>query len=229
MPWPTCANLRDWEQDIEEAGLYQSYRDLFGDPFAGSFAILPPDLSQPPLTLPFPRGDVWRFTGGFHGGWGNGSAWAAVDFAPPAEAGQGGGCFQSSYPITAAARATIARLETGVIVLDLDFDGDEGSGWTLLYLHLDRQDSLQAGQTVEAGSILGYASCAGGFSTATHLHLARRYNGEWLPADCNRCPPEVTVPAFVMSGWKVVGLGSQLLSGLHGQHKRQSQHRGRAR
>ena len=205
--------VADWEQDIEEDGLYRSYRQLFGDPFAGAFPTVPPDLSQPRLTLPFPRGDVWRFTGGFHGGWGNGSAWAAVDFAPPAETGQGGGCYVSSYPITAAAGGTIARLETGVVVLDLDFDGDEGSGWTLLYLHLDRPESLQEEQTVEAGSILGYASCAGGFSAATHLHLARRYNGEWLPADCNRCPPEATVPAFVMSGWKVVGLGNQLYQG----------------
>ena len=54
---------------------------------------------------------------------------------------------------------------------------------------------------------------AGGFSTATHLHIARRYNGEWLPADCNRCPVGADAPPFVMSGWKVVGLGSQLYQG----------------
>ena len=66
---------------------------------------------------------------------------------------------------------------------------------------------------VEAGNIIGYPSCLGGFTTATHLHIARRYNGEWLPADCNRCPRGVTAPPFVMSGWKVIGLESQLYQG----------------
>ena len=210
------ANMRsvaDWKRDIEEAGLYRTYRDLFGDPFTGAQPTVPTHLRQPDLTLPFPKGDVWRFTGGFHGGWGNGSAWAAVDFSPPDEEGQGAYCYVSSFPITAVARGTIARLDEGLVVQDLDQDGDEGSGWTILYLHLDRHDSLQEGQTVEAGNILGYASCSGGFSTATHLHIARRYNGEWIPADCIRCPPAMTIPPFVMSGWKVVGLGSQLYQG----------------
>ena len=65
----------------------------------------------------------------------------------------------------------IARLDEGVVILDLDGDGDEGSGWTLLYLHITRHDALAEGQPVEAGNILGYASCLGGYSTATHLHL----------------------------------------------------------
>ena len=101
----------------------------------------------------------------------------------------------------------------GVVLLDLDGDGDEGSGWTLLYLHITSHDALAEGQAVEVGNILGYASCLGGYSTATHLHFARLYNGEWLPADCNRCPAATTVPPFVMSSWKVVGLGSQLYQG----------------
>ncbi len=208
------AQLRDvdqWELDVGEGGLYATYRRLFGDPFAGALQVMPADLLQPALTLPFPRGDVWRFTGGFHGGWGKGSAWSAVDFAPPDE--ETGWCYTSAFPVTAIASGIVARMGDGLIVLDLDEDGDEGSGWTILYLHINPHDALREGQTVEAGNILGYTSCAGGYSTATHLHIARRYNGEWIPADCNRCPAGTVVPPFVMSNWKVVGLGNQLYQG----------------
>ena len=99
------------------------------------------------------------------------------------------------------------------MILDLDEDSDEATGWTILYLHIDHSNMLEEGQLVEAGNILGYASCLGGVTNATHLHIARRYNGEWLPADCNRCPPGVAVPPFVMSDWRVVGLDSQLYQG----------------
>ncbi|MCY3834802.1 MAG: LysM peptidoglycan-binding domain-containing protein [Chloroflexi bacterium] len=201
-----------WEADIGEAGLYETYRRLFGDPFAGAQETTPSDLRQPELTLPFPRGDAWRFTGGFHGGWGNGSAWSAVDFAPPDDE-PSGWCYTSSFPVTAIARGMIVALGDGLIVLDLDGDGNAGSGWTIVYLHVNPHDALRIGQTVSVGNILGYASCSGGFSTATHLHIARRYNGEWIPADCNRCPAGVSVPPFVMSNWRVVGLGSQLYQG----------------
>ena len=201
-----------WEMEVGETGLFETYQRLFGDPFADAQETGTAELLQPLLTLPFPRGDIWRFTGGFHGGWGNGSAWSAVDFAPPDDE-RASWCFTSSFPITAIAAGIIARIDDGVIVLDLDGDGNEGSGWTILYLHVSPHDALQEGQVVDVGNILGYTSCAGGFSTATHLHIARRFNGEWIPADCNRCPQGVAVPPFVMSNWKVVGLGSQLYQG----------------
>ncbi len=206
-------SVADWRQASSEAGINETYRRLFGDPPQLAHETVPTELRQPELTLPFPRGDVWRFTGGFHGGWGNGSAWAAVDFSPPRSAGQGGACFTANYPTTAVARGAVARLDEGVVILDLDEDSDEGTGWTILYLHIDHSDLLEEGQLVEAGNILGYASCLGGVTNATHLHIARRFNGEWLPADCNRCPPGVNVPPFVMSDWKVVGLASQLYQG----------------
>lgn len=204
-------DVDQWEIDVSETGIYSTYRRLFGDPSADSRKTTPENLRQPELTLPFPRGDAWRFTGGFHGGWGNGSAWAAVDFAPPDETTRW--CYTSAFPVIAVASGLVVRLGDGLVVLDLDLDGDEGSGWTILYLHVSPHDALREGEAVDAGNILGYASCAGGFSTATHLHIARRYNGEWIPAHCNRCPARVAVPPFVMSDWKVVGLGSQLYQG----------------
>ena len=206
------AGSEEWAAGIIETGLQNTYRRLFGDPFKDAFEIVPSNLRQPELTLPFPKGDIWRFTGGFHGGWGNGSAWAAVDFAPPDEVDDRW-CYTSAYPITAIARGMIVKLGDGVLALDLDEDGNDGTGWTIVYLHVSPHDALRAGQIVETGNLLGYASCLGGFSTATHLHIARRYNGEWIPADCNRCPEGRSVPPFVMSNWKVVGLGSQIYQG----------------
>ena len=144
------SEAEDWEIAAGEAGLQATYRRLFGDPFQDARPTVPADLRQPALTLPFPRGETWRFTGGFHGGWGNGSAWSAIDFAPPDHA-EGGWCYTSKHPTTAIARGVIARLGDGVVVLDLDEDGDEGSGWTILYLHLSPHDALREGQVVEAG------------------------------------------------------------------------------
>jgi hypothetical protein len=40
---------------------------------------------------------------------------------------------------------------------------------------------------------IGHASCEGGISTGTHLHFARKYNGEWIVADG-------PIP-FLLSGW----------------------------
>jgi murein DD-endopeptidase MepM/ murein hydrolase activator NlpD len=52
---------------------------------------------------------------------------------------------------------------------------------------------VQLGQELKAGERIGHPSCAGGPSTGSHLHLARRYNGEWIPADQD-------IP-FNISGW----------------------------
>jgi LasA protease len=105
----------------------------------------------------------------------------------------------------------IARSADGALILDLDGDGDETTGWTILYLHMDRL--LPAGQRVNAGDPVGQSACTGGFSTATHLHIGRRYNGEWMPADCSACRPGFQTPAFTMSGWVVAGLVGQEYQG----------------
>src|SRR5690606_40841833 len=46
----------------------------------------------------------------------------------------------------------------------------------------------------DLGDKIGHPSCEGGKSTGTHLHITRKYNGEWVPAEGPL--------AFVMSGWK---------------------------
>lgn len=204
-----------WLAEIGSDGLYAIYAALFGDPFASRFdTLVPSGLEQPVLTLPFQPGQQWFFTGGPHGGWGSGSAWSAVDFAPPDDITRvSSACYRSAYAVTAAAPGMITRSTEGVVILDLDGDGDDTTGWSLLYLHVDSDGRVEAGTQVNTGDIIGYPSCEGGVSTGTHLHLARRYNGEWIPADCSHCPSNISVPPFVLSGWTVYGLIGQEYQG----------------
>jgi murein DD-endopeptidase MepM/ murein hydrolase activator NlpD len=95
----------------------------------------------------------------------------------------------------------MARLRTGngAVLQDLDISGEDSSdgleqtGWVVLYMHIEARDRVQEGAYVRAGERIGHASCEGGVSTGTHVHLARRYNGEWIPADGS-------LP-FVLDGW----------------------------
>ncbi len=202
-----------WLREVDSSGFFQTYYRYFGDPFLGSVEpIVPPAIGQPSFTLPFAEGETWFYTGGWHGGWGAGSAWAAVDFAPPDDP-QGLFCYTSQYAVRAVAPGLIVRSHDGSVILDLDGDGDEATGWTVLYLHVATQGRIAAGQVVNIGDVIGYAACEGGFSTATHLHIARRYNGEWIPADCSTCTGQDTRPSFVMGGWQVIGLQNQEYQG----------------
>lgn len=189
--------LGGWKEAVQEDGLYATYLELFGFPFDLAYEpLLPPGLEQPQMQLPFEEGQSWSFTGGPHGGWADGSAWAALDFAPPGEAL---GCVVSSEWVVAIADGLIVRSENGAVVQDLDGDGFEQSGWTVLYMHIESRGRVEVGQYVRAGERIGHPSCEGGFSTGTHLHLARRYNGEWIPADGD-------LP-FVMDQWVSSGVG----------------------
>jgi len=186
-----------WEKAISEEGIFSTYYDFFGYPFTVAVEpVVPESLSQPDLQLPFENGVVWSFTGGPHGGWDTGSGWAALDFAPPGDAL---GCFPSAAWVTASAPGEVVYDDHGAVIQDLDGDGIWQTGWSILYMHIDRENRVKAGEFLEAGDRIGHPSCEGGFSTGTHLHIARRYNGEWIPADTN-------LP-FVMDGWESAGYG----------------------
>ncbi|MCX6038248.1 MAG: hypothetical protein NTW99_10235, partial [Chloroflexi bacterium] len=43
------------------------------------------------------------------------------------------------------------------------------------------------------GDPVGYPSCEGGEATGTHIHIARKYNGEWIPVD--------STISFNLDGW----------------------------
>jgi len=200
-PWQTAASVAlqmyfnealpsdEFEFAISPEGLAYTYASLFGDAWQGDTAHLPGSLAQPEFQLPFSSGDVWALTGGPHTGWGHGEPWAALDFAP----GEGKGCFGSKLWATAIADGTVVRTETGVVVLDLDGDNDERTGWAIFYLHLGKIDKARVGDHLLAGQPIGHPSCEGGESTGTHVHIARKYNGEWIEA-------AGSIP-FVMEGW----------------------------
>lgn len=187
-----------WDTDVTAFGLFQTYYFMFGNPFDLAVEPLAPsNLVQPRMDLPFEPGAVWAFTGGPHAAWDSGSAWAALDLAPADSAG----CAISQQWVTAVADGFILRASDGAVIEDLDGDGYEQTGWNILYMHVAAQDRVAAGTYVYAGDRIGHPSCEGGVSNATHVHLARKYNGEWISADG-------PLP-FDLSGWISSGTGAE--------------------
>jgi len=177
-------------QAIYENGLYRTYFDLFGDPWLNVQPHIPGNLRQDDLVLPFAEGKTWAFTGGPHAVYGDGEPFGALDFAPPTG---GGGCSPTAEFVVAMAPGLIVRTENAVALLDLDMDGDERTGWVIYYLHLGENDMILPGTVVNTGDPLGHPSCNGGDATGTHVHIARKYNGEWIDAD--------SVVPFNLEGW----------------------------
>jgi murein DD-endopeptidase MepM/ murein hydrolase activator NlpD len=101
--------------------------------------------------------------------------------------------------VVAAADGWITRSTDGQVVQDLDDDGKEQTGWSLLYMHIETRDRVERGTVVKKGDHIGHPSCEGGVSTGTHLHFARRYNGTWIAADGDT--------PFKMDGWISSGQG----------------------
>jgi LasA protease len=189
-------SYNEWLRIIDEtSGFLSFYQNMFGDPWsrADSFGpIFPPGINQPELSLPFEIDAAWAFTGGPHAAWEHEGPLAALDFAPPSAKT---GCLSSNQWIVSAAPGLVVRSGNGVVVVDLDGDGSEQTGWNLLYLHVASNNRVAKDVWVEQDDHIGHPSCEGGVATGTHLHFARKYNGEWVIADG-------PLP-FVLSGWTV--------------------------
>ena len=175
---------QEWARAVDaESGFPALHASMFGDPWARAGFVeplFPRGLSQPPLILPFTRGWSWAHTGGAHGAWERDGAFAALDFAPGSTQA---GCYPSPAWVTASASGLVVRSDHGVVAVDHDGDGFEQTGWVIIYLHIEDKDRIRAGEWVDTGQEIGHPSCEGGISTGTHLHIARKYNGEWIPAD----------------------------------------------
>jgi hypothetical protein len=208
-PWQNAASVgiqyffsrtkfgSNYDNAVGSDGLSKTYQALFGNPWNLDIKLIPGSLEQPPLQFPFPPGQVWTYTGGPHTGWGSlgSQPFAAVDFGPPSEHH---GCFTpdpQNYA-TAVADGLVVRSGPDGIMLDLDGDGDERTGWDIYYLHLSSPTRMPVGKELHSGDLIGYPSCQGGeLVTGTHVHIARKYNGEWILAD--------GALAFNFEGWKI--------------------------
>lgn len=175
---------QEWVRALDaDTGFPALHRMMFGNPWMRAQTVeplFPPGIHQPPLILPFVRNWTWSFTGGPHGAWEQDGAYAALDFAPGSNYS---GCVPSDTWVLAAADGLVVRTGPGLVVIDLDGDGYEQTGWVLVYLHIEARDRVPLGTWVASGDKIGHPSCEGGFATGTHLHIARKYNGEWVPAD----------------------------------------------
>ena len=197
----------NWWQELSGLdGFMTLYQRMFGDPWVRAAAVeplIPIDLSQPELELPFPVGEFWSFTSGPHWDWNYGTPRGALDFAP---ANMEARCEVSKQWATASAAGVIVRAANHAVAIDLDGDGLEQTGWVLVYFHLAGEGLIQPGRWVQANEPLGHPSCEGGNATGSHVHLARKYNGEWLPAE--------GLAPFVLSGYLVRGTGTNYLGEL---------------
>ncbi len=183
------------------ASFAATYTRLFGP-----MRLLPAPMpaggpAQPPLLLPWPAGERWIFTGGPHGAWGIATAWGAVDFAPPTPVG----CSAAPEWVVAAAPGIVTHAAGGLVIQDLDSDGFAGTGWALIYLHIAGDGRVPAGTALAAGDRIGHPSCEGGHATGAHLHFARRYNGEWLPAAGGPAPIDLSGWSFTAGGREYEG------------------------
>ena len=187
-------DTQGWVQALDpKNGFPALYERMFGNPWMRALEVeplYPPELVQPDFILPFVLGQMWSHTGGPHGAWEHDGAMAALDFAPGADQS---GCTETNAWTTAVAPGQVVRSGNGVVVIDLDGDGLEQTGWAILYLHIATKDRIPNGTWVETGDRLGKPSCEGGRATGTHVHIARKYNGEWIAADG-------PLP-FVLDGW----------------------------
>jgi len=183
-----------WEQAIDpQSGFPALYVQMFGDPWERAAILeplIPTNAAQPELTLPFEAGIKWAYTGGPHKSYESNGPAAALDFAPPSDAK---GCLPSPEWVTAMADGLIVRSDLGIVVQDLDNDGNEHTGWNLVYVHIGTDARTPVGTYLQTGERVGHPSCEGGRATGTHVHIIRKLNGEWIPANG-------PIP-FVMDGW----------------------------
>ena len=195
----------DWQDAIsQDNGFGDLYNHMFGDPWERAELVeplFPAGTQLPDLDLPFEPGYVWSYTSGPHKAWQTEGADAALDFAPSSKYS---GCVPSKAWVTAAADGPVVRTGDGFVIQDLDetdshgkeIPGDnlEQTGWAILCMHIQTADKVVEGTYLKAGELIGHPSCEGGPATGTHLHIARKFNGEWIQADG-------PLP-FVMGGWK---------------------------
>ncbi len=195
----------EWEKAMySDESFSQLHSRMFGNPELRAMVtepLFPATLEQPSFILPIEPDKIWSYTGGPHSAWGAQGARAAIDLSPSSSAS---GCISSAEWVLSATSGLVVRTGGGVVVLDLDGDGNEQTGWNILYMHIATQDRVELGEFIEQGVRIGHPSCEGGVSTGTHFHMARKYNGEWIlaggPLPLNMDGWQVTAAAQAYKG-----------------------------
>lgn len=187
----------EWEARLLGAdGFLLRYQAMFGDPMICASRVEPLLTDQvvtPELQLPFAEGEVWVFTAGPHYSWVEGTPLGALDFAPNIKDAD---CFVSPKYAVAVASGTVTRSDNGVVMQTLEDENGLPSGWEVLYMHIAAEDRVAQGVRLKANDPVGHPSCEGGNATGSHVHIARKYKGEWIGS--------AELLPFILSGWQVI-------------------------
>ena len=187
----------EWEASLFGAGGFMElYLAMFPDPMLCAAQVEPlltNFVTAPQLELPFAAGEVWAFTAGPHYNWVEGTPLGALDFAPNIK---DSGCIVSPLMARASAPGVVTRADNSVVMLTLEDESGSRTGWEVMYMHIAARDSVTVGTRVEINDPVGHPSCEGGSSTGSHVHITRKYKGEWIGAK--------ELFPFVLSSWTVV-------------------------
>lgn len=195
----------EWEQKmLGDGGFMQLYLSMFEDPMICAAQVEPmltDKLAIPELQLPFAEGEVWAFTAGPHYSWVEGTPLGALDFAPNIK---DAGCNISPKFARAGAAGSVTRSDNSVVMLTLEDENQKPTGWELMYMHIAEQGKVPLDARLSVNDPIGHPSCEGGSATGSHVHIARKYKGEWISS--------AELFPFVLSGWQVVP-GSKIYKG----------------
>lgn len=201
------SSIGTWEHAIHgSTNVAAFYSQLFGDPWARAAAVEPvftAAVNQPQLELPFVPGTEWAVTGGIHYDWNAGTPMGALDFAPITGEPP---CSVSRAWVLAPAPGRISFSAYNMVILDVYNDQGQPTGWQFFYMHIADQGRIAAGSLVALDEEIGHPSCEGGASTGTHVHVARRYMGEWIGSGAPY--------PFVLGGWTAIAGDQQYLGTL---------------
>ncbi len=167
---------------------------FFGDPNLRASTIEPlfnEGLSPPSLELPFAPGERWALTGGLHYGWTAGTPLGALDFAPITGERS---CVVSRVWVLASAAGKVIHAANNMVILGLEDANGIPTGWEIMYMHIANFEMVSPGSRLKLDDPIGHPSCEGGAATGTHVHISRKYKGEWIGA-------AEPLP-FILSGWQ---------------------------
>lgn len=186
-----------WEEQLlGMGGFMELYLSMFPDPMLCAAQVEPlltDKITAPLLELPFAAGEVWAFTAGPHYSWVEGTPLGALDFAPNIK---DAGCTISPLWARASAPGVVTRADNSVVMLTLEDESGAPTGWEVMYMHIAARDSVSLGAHLKTNDPIGHPSCEGGSSTGSHVHITRKYKGEWMSAD--------GLFPFVLSGWTAI-------------------------